>query len=73
MGEKVLAGPKAKISAWQEEEDEVGDNFDDAGEASLELGTGCAKTCRQRIEEYLERKRLAEALQEEVGDNILRP
>ena len=73
MGKKVLAGPKAKISAWQEEEDEVDDNLDDAREAPLELGTGCTKTSRQRIEEYLERKRLAEALQEEVGDNILRP
>ncbi|GEM_PF-3491778 len=73
MGKKILSDPEAKTSLWQDDEECGGDDLpDDAGEVPLEPGAGCAKTSRQRIEEYLERKRLAEALQEEVGDDILR-
>lgn len=73
MGKKIPARPEPKISPWQDEENEGDDCPDDAEEAPPELGMVCAKTSRQRIEEYLERKRLAEALQEEVGDDILHP
>ncbi|HTT07511.1 MAG TPA: hypothetical protein VMH34_01795 [Gammaproteobacteria bacterium] len=72
MGKKIPSEPEPKISSWQDEEYDGDDGLGDIEGASLAPGAGCAKTSRQRIEEYRERKRLAEALQEDVGDDILR-
>ncbi|MGQ0657392.1 MAG: hypothetical protein ACT4NU_04740 [Chromatiales bacterium] len=73
MSKKSLPGGLAEDAAWRE-----GDDGELPQEATGNLSplkpvkaTG-GKPSRQRIEEYFERKRLAEALQEELGEDLFR-
>ena len=72
MGKKDMAGGVGEdVSVWEQDDDGDGGDDASAGELpdKLALGTS-SKPSRQRIEEYFERKRLAEALQEDLGEDI---
>ena len=72
MGKKDLAGGMGEdAGVWEEDDD--GDGGDDASAGEIPdkpVHVASNKPSRQRIEEYFERKRLAEALQEDLGEDI---
>jgi hypothetical protein len=72
MGKKDLAGNMDdESSVWEQDDD--GDGGDDSAVDEIPgkpVRAANLKPSRQRIEEYFERKRLAEALQEDLGDDI---
>jgi len=73
MSKKSLPGQLTEDSVWREsEENEL--RREELSEVSATKGTKMSqgKPTRQRIEEYFERKRLAEALQEHLDDDIFK-
>lgn len=72
MSKKNLPGPTLGDDSWQEQEepDTQDPGLGDPPAAKAASRTPNGKPSRQRIEEYFERKRLAEALQEDLGDDI---
>lgn len=72
MGKKDLAGGVGEdVSVWEQDDDGDGGDDASAGELPDKLAlVASSKPSRQRIEEYFERKRLAEALQEDLGEDF---
>ena len=58
-------------STWREGADDLADSYSGA-EATGPVSAANGKPSRQRIEEYFERKRLAEVLQEDLGEDFFR-
>lgn len=71
MSKKSLPGGLAGDSAWREGEDvELPREAPGVLSQYRSLRAGGGKPSRQRIEEYFERKRLAETLQEDLGEDF---
>jgi len=74
MGKKDLAdGMDDEASVWEQDDDDDGGDDGAVDEIPVEpVRAANLKPSRQRIEEYFERKRLAEALQEDLGEDIFK-
>ena len=74
MAKKSVSQPAMEEEVW--EEGGTVETVDEEVESDMPLKSaprgGSGKPSRQRIEEYFERKRLAEALQEDLDDDIFR-
>ncbi|MEZ5445959.1 MAG: hypothetical protein R3F45_09310 [Gammaproteobacteria bacterium] len=69
MSKKSLPVGMSDEAAWREGDEEPGEGYSEAP-AVKSTKNRPGKPSRQRIEEYFERKRLAEALQEELGEDF---
>jgi hypothetical protein len=79
-GNRVGSSEKSKKSsraavtdegAWREGDDDLAEGYTGA-EPTRPVSEATGKPSRQRIEEYFERKRLAEVLQEDLGEDFFR-
>jgi hypothetical protein len=71
MSKKSLPVAVADEAAWREGEEELSEPFAE-GPAVKTTKSRSEKPSRQRIEEYFERKRLAEVLQEDLTEDYFK-
>ena len=72
MGKKDLAGGIGEDAGMWDEDGEDSDEAPTEDIPDKPARIASLKPSRQRIEEYFERKRLAEALQEDLGEDIFK-
>jgi hypothetical protein len=69
MSKKSLPVGMSDEATWRDGDEEAGEGFSETP-AVKSTKSRVGKPSRQRIEEYFERKRLAEVLQEDLGDDF---
>lgn len=72
MSKKSLPGELTDGSTWREGDDDPAEGYPE-GPVAKPAKAVQGKPSRQRIEEYFERKRLAEVLQEDPGEDFFKP
>lgn len=71
MSKKSVPGRMTEEGTWRDGEDDPPDAFSNEQPSKRDRNAP-GKPSRQRIEEYFERKRLAETLDEELGEDFFR-